>query len=79
MGCFARSGGGPKPKLSLEDRLLLALDYWREYCAFFHVAGNFGVSESSAIRTTHWEEEVASLRFPSVRNGKGTERILREC
>ena len=50
--------GGPKSKLSLEERLLLALDYWREYCAFFHVAGNFGVSESTTIGTTHWVEET---------------------
>jgi Helix-turn-helix of DDE superfamily endonuclease len=53
-----RRKGGPKPKLSVEDRLLLALAYLREYRTFFHIAGDFGVSEATAIRTTHWVENT---------------------
>jgi len=29
---------GRPPKLSLEDRVLLALQYWREYRTYFHIA-----------------------------------------
>lgn len=27
----------PKPKLNLEDRVLVALEYWREYRTYFHI------------------------------------------
>lgn len=53
-----RRKGGPKPKLIVEDRLLLALEYLREYRTFFHIAGDFGVSEATAMRTTHWVENT---------------------
>ena len=36
-----RSQGGPKRKLSVEDMLLLALEYLREYRTYFHVATNY--------------------------------------
>ena len=31
-----------RPSLSLEDQLLLTLQYWREYRTLFHVASDFG-------------------------------------
>ena len=34
-----RSGGGPKPTLSIEDSLLAALSYWREYRTFSAYCG----------------------------------------
>ena len=39
-----------RPGLSLEDQLLLTLQYWREYRTLFHVASDFGVHESTAQR-----------------------------
>jgi hypothetical protein len=40
--------GGRKSKLSIEDRLLMALEYIREYRTYFHVSQSYGLSESTA-------------------------------
>lgn len=50
--------GGREAKLSLEDRLLMALEYWREYRTYFHVSHSYGVSESSCWQTIRWIEDV---------------------
>jgi Helix-turn-helix of DDE superfamily endonuclease len=41
---------GRKPKLALEDRLLMLLMYYREYRTFAHVGASFGVSEAQSWR-----------------------------
>jgi hypothetical protein len=46
-----KSEGGCKSKLSVNDKFLLALEYWREYRTFFHCGQNYGVSESTAFKT----------------------------
>src|SRR5256884_1319019 len=33
-----KAKGGPKSKLCIEDRLLMALEYLREYRTYFHIA-----------------------------------------
>ena len=38
---------GRPPKLSVEDQVLMPLEYWREYRTFFHIARSWGVHESS--------------------------------
>ena len=50
--------GGRKNKLRIEDLLLLALEYMLEYRTCFHIAKNYGVSESSAYKTTVWVENT---------------------
>lgn len=55
--------GGRKNKLSLEDRLLMALEYIREYRTYFHVSQSYGVSESTAYDTIKWIEETL-IRHP---------------
>ena len=55
--------GGRPSKLSMEDRLLMALEYIREYRTYFHVAQGFGVSESSAYNTIKWIEDTL-VRHP---------------
>ena len=50
------SKGGPKPKLTLEEMLLSALEYLREYRTYAHVAASYGVSESSIYRIIKWVE-----------------------
>lgn len=50
--------GGVAAKLSLEDRLLMALQYWREYRTYFHVAHSYAVSESTCWKTVRWIEDV---------------------
>jgi transcription initiation factor TFIIIB Brf1 subunit/transcription initiation factor TFIIB len=49
---------GRNPKLSMEDRLLAALEYWREYRTFAHIAASYGVSESSIFKTIRWIEDI---------------------
>ena len=60
-----RTKGGPKPKLCVEDRLLLTLEYLREYRTYFHVGTSYGLSESQAIRIHRWVEEelIKDKRF----------------
>jgi hypothetical protein len=38
---------GRPPKLSVEDQVLMTLEYWREYRTFFHLAKSWGLHESS--------------------------------
>lgn len=60
-----RKKGGPKPTLCVEDRLLLALEYLREYRTYFHIGRSYGLSESQAIRIHRWVEEelIKDRRF----------------
>jgi hypothetical protein len=62
---------GRKPKLAVEDMILLTLSYLRSYATFFETGIVFGVSESTAHRITVWVENVliASRKFalPSKR------------
>jgi len=50
--------GGRKNKLSIENRLLMALEYIREYRTYFHVSQSYGVSESTAFDTIKWIENT---------------------
>jgi len=50
--------GGRKSKLSIEDRLLMALEYLREYRTYFHVATSYGLSESVAYKMIRWIENT---------------------
>ena len=42
----------------MEDRLLMALEYIREYRTYFHVSQSYGVSESTAYETIKWIEDT---------------------
>lgn len=50
--------GGRKNKLSLENQLLMALEYIREYRTYFHISKSYGVSESTAYKTVRWVEDT---------------------
>ena len=52
------SQGGRKPKLSLEEMLLAALEYWREYRTYIHIAASYGIHESNMYRLIKWVEDV---------------------
>ena len=58
-------------KLSIEDKLLIALEYLRENRTFYHIAISYGVNETTAIRASHWVEDVLSkckeFKLPSKR------------
>ena len=66
---------GAKPKLGIEDRLLVALEYWREYRTYFHIGSSWGVSESTVCRIVHWVEDTL------MRSGRfrlpGKQQLLR--
>lgn len=53
-----RKRGGKPPELCVADRLLLALEYLREYRTYFHIAESYGVSETTAFRTSRWVEDT---------------------
>jgi hypothetical protein len=52
-----REGGKPN-KLSMEERLLMWLEYVREYRTYFHTGASFGVSESACFRNCVWIEDI---------------------
>ena len=49
---------GRKPKLCIEDMLLAALEYLREYRTYAHIAASFGINESNMYRTIKWVEDT---------------------
>jgi len=50
--------GGRKNKLSIEEILLMTLEYLREYRTYFHIRKSYGISESYAYKTIRWVEET---------------------
>ena len=56
---------GGQPKLNAEDQLLIALEYWREYRTYFHIAQSWGVHESTVCRIVHRVENklIKSKKF----------------
>jgi len=49
---------GRKKKLSIENSLLMSLEYIREYRTYFHISQSYGVSESSTYKTVRWVENT---------------------
>jgi hypothetical protein len=55
---LARTGKrGGQPKLSVEDQLLVTLEYWREYRTQFHIAQSWGIHEASVCRIVRKVED----------------------
>jgi hypothetical protein len=52
-----RMKGGHKSKLSALHMLLLSLEYLRKYRTYFHIAQEFGIHETHALRINRWVEE----------------------
>ena len=53
-----KKAGGRPNHLSIENRLLMALEYLREYRTYFHIGTNYGVSESVCFRNIRWVEDT---------------------
>jgi hypothetical protein len=53
-----RRKGGHKSKLPIEDMLLLSLEYLREYRTYFHIAQDFEIHETTAVRISRWVEDT---------------------
>ena len=50
--------GGKPNKLVMEERLLMWLEYMREYRTYFHTGASWGVSESACFRNCVWIEDI---------------------
>ena len=53
-----KARGGKPNRLTVEARLLMTLEYWREYRTYLHIGRSYGVSESTAYRNIRWCEDV---------------------
>lgn len=62
---------GGQNKLSVEDQLLVTLEYWREYRSQFHIAISWGLHETTVGRTIKKVEDLlvkcGKFRLPSKR------------
>ncbi len=50
--------GGRKPKLCLADKLLLTLEYLREYRTQFHIGQSYGIGEYATNSIIKWVENT---------------------
>lgn len=50
--------GGKPSRLAVEDKLLMALEYLREYRTYFHLGQSYGLSESACYRNCKWIEDI---------------------
>jgi hypothetical protein len=53
-----KSKGGRPNALSIENRLLMALEYLREYRTYAHIAASYGLSESNTYENIRWIENT---------------------
>ena len=49
---------GRRGSLVIEDKLLMALEYLREYRTYFHLGQSYGLSESACYRACKWVEDT---------------------
>ncbi len=49
---------GRRPKLIIEDQVLMVLQYWREYRTYYHIGLDWGLSESAVCRTVYKVEKI---------------------
>jgi hypothetical protein len=66
--------GGRTSPLAMEDRLLMALMYWRENRTYFHVAQTYGVSDNCCWSTVRWIEDA--LMHSGVFRLPGKKKLL---
>jgi hypothetical protein len=56
----AHEPGGKPPDLSVSDKLLMALQYYREYRTMEHIGIDYCCHKSTVSRTVKWVEETLS-------------------
>jgi hypothetical protein len=78
--CQQKAAGGKPNTLSIEDQLLMMLEYWREYRTYFHIAQAYGLSESAAYRNIKWCENTLArskaFRLPGRKAVAASERAF---
>ncbi|WP_342223495.1 transposase family protein [Spiroplasma endosymbiont of Asaphidion curtum] len=67
--------GGKNNKLSLENRLLMTLSYWREYRTYFHLGKSFDISEASCYRNIKWIEDIL-IKHPDFQQLAGKKALI---
>lgn len=50
--------GGKPSNRTIEEKLLMTLEYWREYRTYFHIANSYNYSESQTYKTIKWIENT---------------------
>ena len=53
-----KAQGGSPHTLGMEDRLLMSLEYLREYRTYFHLGQSYSLSESACYRSCRWVEDT---------------------
>ena len=53
-----KAAGGKHNILSMENRLLMRLEYLREYRTYFYVGSSYYISESTCYRNIRWVEDT---------------------
>ena len=53
-----KAKGGRPNSLSIENMLLMALEYMREYRTYLHIGTSYGLAESNAYETIKWVENT---------------------
>jgi len=73
-----KKNAGPKHKYGIEDQLLMTLMYWREYRTMFHIATDYGISESSVSRIIQRTEDILkkSKKFELPKRTKPTGKAI---
>ena len=56
--CSRYRNAGRKGKLCIEDKLLMALEYMREYRTYLHLGCSYGISESACYRSCRFVEDT---------------------
>jgi Helix-turn-helix of DDE superfamily endonuclease len=66
-------GVGRPPKLSIEDQILMTLEYLREYRTYYHIGIDYGVSESNAFKIIRRTEDalIKSRQFALPKRAAG--------
>jgi len=49
---------GRRPKLIIEDQVLMVIQYWREYRTYYHIGLDYGLSESAVCRIVFKIENI---------------------
>ena len=53
-----KAKGGRPNSLTIENRILMTLEYLREYRTYLHIAASYGISESNTFENIRWIENV---------------------
>jgi hypothetical protein len=53
-----KARGGRPNNLTVEDRVLMTLEYLREYRTYAHIAASYGISESNTFENIRWVEDT---------------------